>query len=446
MNKLRLLIVTVIVVALIFVAQCLYTVKPYQDVVQLRFGKVVEEPFRLIEGYNLYLKWPSFVDKVVPIDKRLQVTDAVLETISTSSTENRNFEVSAACSGFWKVTKPGLFYTSLLSQYKDSIPEPGSSYPQKVNEQVRNIIRSSVNTVFGETRLSELFGLPELTGTVDRDCLSIDGKYLLPEGLEIRGGEIKRSDEEERARIDDQGKIIRKVSRTGEKTPCVTLTLYGYNREFRPTTEDETQGARSDILVLSTDPYATEGLGRKELTLTIPLKYVANPRTTQTVRIGEIQEEVARRVTAQTDAHFGVQVVRVEIRRLSFPASNIAKVYENMKAERNTVAGSYTSSGEREANIMLSEARYLASREVSEAEGEARRIRGLADAQAVDLAAKVQESDPEFYNWLQSLEAAAEILKNKAWVVLSIDQPVLEALLGHNSLTPDASKTSPSKR
>ena len=51
-------------------------------------------------------------------------------------------------------------------------------------------------------------------------------------------------------------------------------------------------------------------------------------------------------------------------------------------------------------------------------------------ALAAEIAAKVQKLDPEFYNWLQSLETAAEILKNKAWVLLSTDQPVINALLG----------------
>ena len=77
MNKLRLIIVTVVVLGIIFAAQCLYTIKPYQSVIQLRFGGVVE-PHRVFKKYNLYLKWPSVIDHYIPIDNRLQVTDALL--------------------------------------------------------------------------------------------------------------------------------------------------------------------------------------------------------------------------------------------------------------------------------------------------------------------------------------------------------------------------------
>ena len=122
MNKLRLLIVTVIVLGIIFAAQCLYTVKPYEYVVQLRFGGIVE-PYRVFKKYNLYLKWPSFIDRYVLIDNRLQVTDAVLETINTSSRQDENFQVAAACSGFWRVKDAQKFYTSLLSTFKDTLPE-----------------------------------------------------------------------------------------------------------------------------------------------------------------------------------------------------------------------------------------------------------------------------------------------------------------------------------
>ena len=95
MNKLRLLIVALVVIALLFAAQCLYTVKPYESVVQLRFGRMVDQPHRVFSSYNLYLKWPSFIDRHVPIDNRLQVTDAVLETINTSGRQDQNFQAGS---------------------------------------------------------------------------------------------------------------------------------------------------------------------------------------------------------------------------------------------------------------------------------------------------------------------------------------------------------------
>ena len=445
MNKLRLVIIILIVHVLIFAAQCLYTVKPYQDVVQLRFGKIVR-PCRLLAHYNLYLKWPSFIDKYIPIDKRLQVTDAVLETISTSDSKDQNLQVSAACTGFWRVTDADKFYTALLSQYKDSEPQAAGSYPEKVNDQIRSIIRSSVNNVFGQANLSELFGLPEFTGRIKRDCLSIDGLNLLPMGLPIRGGEIKRTVEEEVWIVNPDGSIPQMPQDQPDRVPCIVITLYGYDRELPVSAEDAPrQTSGRSFWRLKPDPSAAEGLDREELTLTIPLKYIDEQQTKETVQIERIQQAITRQVSAQTSAQFGVVALSVEVRRLSFPASNIAKVYEKMKSERNTVAEAYISSGKREAEIIRSRATYFASIEVSQAQGRARAMRGQAEAEAAKIAAETQNLNPEFYNWLQSLETAAEILKNKAWVVLSVDQPVIKTLLGQKPLGSESSEKSPNK-
>ena len=155
MNKLRLLIVALVVLGIIFAAQCLYTVKPYQSVepdriVQLRFGRMVQ-PCRVFDKYNLYLKWPNFIDRYVPIDQRLQVTDVVLETVKTAGKE---FQVTAACSGFWRVKDPNKFSISLLATLTGSVPEPDSSFPKTINDTIRDTIRSGVNNVFGETPFS----------------------------------------------------------------------------------------------------------------------------------------------------------------------------------------------------------------------------------------------------------------------------------------------------
>ena len=433
MNRLRLLIVAVIVIALVFAAQCLYTVKPYEAVVQLRLGSMVE-PHRVLSDYNLYLKWPSFIDRYIPIDKRLQVTDAVMETINTSGRQDQNFQVAAACTGFWKVEDKDRFYTSLLSTVKEDIPESGNSFPKQVNDKIRDTIRSSVNNVFGETRLSQLFGLREFTGTINRDCLAIDGNTFLPKGLRLRGGEIKRTSEIELAAVTTDGKVVRFDDTETRPTDCVVIILYGYDRESAQTSLGATADTGGSYSwTVKPDPAGADGLGRKELTLAIPLKYISDPDSTDTVQIDQIQSKITERVNAQTMADYGVQVTQVEIRRLSFPASSLKSVYDKMKSERDRISGAYVSSGQRDAKIIISGAQSEAGKGLALAQGRARAYKGEADATAAEIAAKIQKLDPEFYNWLQSLETAAAILKNKSWVVLSTDQAVMDALFGRTS-------------
>ena len=431
MNKLRLLIIAVVVIVLVFAAQCLYTVKPYQDVVQLRLGSMVE-PHRVFRNYNLYLKWPSFIDRYIPIDNRLQVTDAVLETINTSGRQDQNFQVAAACSGFWKVSDPEKFYTSLLSTFKEDVPELGNSFPKQVNDKIRDTIRSSVNNVFGEAQLSQLFGLPEFEGVVSRDCLALDGNTFLPQGLRIRGGLIKQTQELELKAIGPDGKVIAFDAVDARPTDCVVLILYGYDRESAQTAPGATaETVPAYSWIIKPDPAGDEGLGRKEITLVIPRKYITgNPQPTPTVQIELIQQKITDRVNAQTMSDYGVAVTQVEIRRLSFPATSLKSIYDKMKSERERISGAYLSSGRRDADIIRSNAELEASRDLAKARGMARAMKGQADARAAEIAAEIQKLDPEFYNWLQSLETAAAILKNKAWVVLSTDQAVMQALFG----------------
>ena len=216
-----------------------------------------------------------------------------------------------------------------------------------------------------------------------------------------------------------------------QRTSCLNIVLYGYELESARTSASAPSDADNSYRwIIKRDPAASEGLARKEITLSIPLKYISEAKTIPTVQIDRIQKKITRLVNTQTMADYGVEVAEVEIRRLNFPATSLSSVYGKMRSERQRISAAYKSSGEGEAKIRLSRALMVASSAVARAEGEARRIRGSAEAQAAEIAAKVQKLDPEFYNWLQSLETAAEILKNKAWVVLSTDQPVIDALLG----------------
>ena len=226
-----------------------------------------------------------------------------------------------------------------------------------------------------------------------------------------------------------------------QQTPCIDIILYGYLREPPQSSDIGVSGGAAPYRwLIKPDPTDAEGLARKELRLTIPLKYISDKKTVATVKIHQIQQAITERVSAQTLDDYGVEVAQVDIRRLSIPPTNLASVYKKMKAERQRVIEAYTSSGRSQADIIRSRASLIASQKVSEAQGQAQAITGKADAHAANIAAKVQQLDPEFYNWLQSLETAAEILKNKAWVVLSTNQDVMGALFEQKLDRPQQSK------
>ena len=67
-------------------------------------------------------------------------------------------------------------------------------------------------------------------------------------------------------------------------------------------------------------------------------------------------ETIRDTVTGALRDRFGVEVVDLDIRRLSFPDQNRRSVFERMRAERERIARGYRSEGEEEAWNLLTPA------------------------------------------------------------------------------------------
>ena len=143
-------------------------------------------------------------------------------------------------------------------------------------------------------------------------------------------------------------------------------------------------------------------------------------------------EEVAKLISAScaqiAAQNFGIQVVDVGIKRLSFPQQNKDSVFERMRAERGREAKKYRAEGTEMALKIRAEADKESVRIVSEAYKQAEKIRGEGDAQATTIYADAHNRDPEFYKLVRTLEAYRKFLDDKTTVVLSSDSELLRLL------------------
>ena len=123
--------------------------------------------------------------------------------------------------------------------------------------------------------------------------------------------------------------------------------------------------------------------------------------------------------TGPAEEKYGVEVVRVGFRRLTYPAIVAESVHNRMRAERDKEARKYRAEGREEAAKIEAAADKEVSGILAKAYRRAETIRGEGDRKAGRIYAEAYGKDPEFYEFLRSLELYREALRGRATLVLS---------------------------
>ncbi len=154
-------------------------------------------------------------------------------------------------------------------------------------------------------------------------------------------------------------------------------------------------------------------------------------------------------------AAYGIEIVDVRIQRLNFPEQNRRNVFDRMRAERETIATRYRSEGEERAAGIRAQANRQRDEILAAAYEEAERIRGQGDAEAARIYAEAYGQDPEFYNFIRTLESYEKTLSEKTVAILSgtsdflrllnrgPDSALLPAPTADSAQTPPAATTQP---
>jgi len=141
-------------------------------------------------------------------------------------------------------------------------------------------------------------------------------------------------------------------------------------------------------------------------------------------KIAGIILEAASKITPQ----FGVELKDVRIKRLNYVDEVQRKVFDRMIAERQRIASKYRSEGDgKSAEIRGQKEREL-KRIQSEAYRKAQEVKGKADAEATRIYAQAYNADPEFYQFLKTLETYRTSLAKDTWLILSTSSEFLKYL------------------
>jgi membrane protease subunit HflC len=132
------------------------------------------------------------------------------------------------------------------------------------------------------------------------------------------------------------------------------------------------------------------------------------------------REEVFEEVTKSSQEkakELGIEISTVRMKRVSVPEENLRKIYDSMIAERERQAALYRAEGQREAQRIKSEAEKKKVVILSEAYRKAQELKGSGEAEASRILQSALSSNPEFYQFLKSLEIYKKTLPGNVLII-----------------------------
>jgi len=147
--------------------------------------------------------------------------------------------------------------------------------------------------------------------------------------------------------------------------------------------------------------------------------------------ITETRELIMKKVTIASNeetSKYGIEVIDVRIRRVDLPRENEASIYARMEAERKRQANKFRSEGEEEAQKIRAATDRDKTVILAEAYKTAQQIRGEGEAEALDIYAESFSKDPDFYEFLRTLETYEKVIDKKTTLVLPGDSKLFKAL------------------
>jgi len=144
---------------------------------------------------------------------------------------------------------------------------------------------------------------------------------------------------------------------------------------------------------------------------------------------GQGRDTVEEEILSGVDmGSYGMELVKVRIKRVNYVQSVRQTVYERMISERLRIARLYDSEAVEEKNKILGQTQKELDQIEGEMEKAAAEIRGSANAQVIQLTAEAYEQSPEFYEFLRRLEVFKQTFGPDTRLILSTESDLFRLL------------------
>jgi len=125
---------------------------------------------------------------------------------------------------------------------------------------------------------------------------------------------------------------------------------------------------------------------------------------------------------------YGIELVDVQIKRINYVEEVRQNVYERMISERKRIAEQYRSEGQGQSAEIRGQKEKELDRIHSEAYEIAEEIRGQADGEATEIYAAAYGRDPDFYQFMRTLESYSETIDEESSLILTTDSEYFRLL------------------
>ncbi len=146
------------------------------------------------------------------------------------------------------------------------------------------------------------------------------------------------------------------------------------------------------------------------------------------VRLNEIEEKILEGSNRQAREQYGLEVVDLGIRRVTYPAIVTRSVHDRMESDRQREAQRYRAEGAEEAAKIEADADRQVAEIMAEAGRKAEIIMGEGDREAIRIRGEAYSRDPELFEFLDSLETYRRILGRETTLILSLDSDLFRYL------------------
>lgn len=145
------------------------------------------------------------------------------------------------------------------------------------------------------------------------------------------------------------------------------------------------------------------------------------------IQIGreKLSEKIAKSATRELK-EFGIDLIDVQLRRISYERSVESKVYERMTSERQRIAQKIRSIGQGEKAKIEGRLSQDLREITSEAYKQAEIIKGQGEAKALKIYALALSGDPRFYEFIKTMEVYKESIQGKAKFLMSSESDLFK--------------------
>lgn len=259
---------------------------------------------------------------------------------------------------------------------------------------------------------------------VDKRILSWDGS---PDQIPTKDKKYIKVDTTARWRIVDALKFIQTVqNENGAKSRLDTI-LDGHTRDIISNHNLVEAVRNSNQIIQNIEEKQRALQERKDKGEAIIEEEISGE--IENIKVGreQLSQVIVQKAQEECNA-LGIELIDVQLRRISYEKSVERKVYERMISERQRIAQKFRSIGKGETAIIEGRLTKDLQRIESEAYRKAQKIRGLAQGKAAAIYAKALSRDPKFYDFIKTMESYKKAISSDSKLILSSDSEYLKFL------------------